>query len=179
MIRYYCRHDFLPILDSFCAENPAADAVVPHGHAAYACNEDRYDFHDPYFMTSSLHSLPPTGSYRNSVAFMDHFVGQEDVEFVTRFTIAGNTAINCADLNYFHLHCWCIHPYATGSRVFIFWAKKPLFLAGLDPINVKLCPPCTVVSTTRPAVKETGAFWHRFLLGALEGFKGSKEQVYG
>jgi len=92
---------FLNCLASEFANRPQADAIIPHGFASFALVEDRYDFHDPYFMTSRCMA------YRRNVleelgGFMSHFVGQEDVEFVIRFTMAGKKAEQCSSLEYYH-----------------------------------------------------------------------------
>lgn len=95
------QENFLEILDSIFENNPDADAVVPHGQASYALIDGRYDFHDPYFMTSRC------TAYRRNVlselgGFISDFVGQEDVEFVIRFLLAGKHSFNVSELGYFH-----------------------------------------------------------------------------
>lgn len=93
--------NFLESLETIFEKHPDADAIVPHGQASYAVMSGRYDFHDPYFMTSRC------SAYRRSVlaelgGFVSNFIGQEDVEFVIRFTIAGKKSRNTPELNYFH-----------------------------------------------------------------------------
>jgi len=93
--------DFLSKLVASFTANPDVDALVPHGRASYAVIDDRYDFHDPYFMTSRC------TAYRRTVlaelgGFVSNFIGQEDVEFVVRFTIAGKRSLNVPELHYFH-----------------------------------------------------------------------------
>lgn len=173
------QHDFLSILDAFCTNNPAVEAVVPHGHAAYACIKDHYDYHDPYFMTSRC------TAYRREVlqelfGFMDHFVGQEDVEFVTRFTIAGKTAVNCTNLNYFHPPLLVPNTRKPRAVGFSFLGLKkryswPVWI--LLILNCARHAPLMLLPGRR--MKEQGRFGVGFLLGVWEGFKGSKEQVYG
>jgi len=173
------QHDFLSILDAFCTNNPAVEAVVPHGHAAYACIKDHYDYHDPYFMTSRC------TAYRREVlqelfGFMDHFVGQEDVEFVTRFTIAGKTAVNCSKLNYFHPPLLVPNTRKPRAVGFSFFGLKkryswPVWI--LLILNCARHAPLMLLPGRR--MKEQGRFGVGFLLGVLDGFKGSKEQVYG
>lgn len=173
------QHDFLPILDSFCAENPAADAVIPHGHAVYACIEDRYDFHDPYFMTSRC------TAYQREVlqslgGFISNFVGQEDVEFVTRFTIAGKTAINCRELNYYHPPLLVPNTRKPRAVGFSFFGLKgrysfPVWLLLLA--NCARHAPLFLLPIRR--LKEQGRFGVGFLGGIIDGIRGRKEQVYG
>ena len=95
------QQDFLGIMASTFAMNHKADAVVPHGQASYALIGGRYDFHAPYFMTSRC------TAYRRRVlyelgGFISDFVGQEDVEFVVRFLLAGKHSLHAPQLGYFH-----------------------------------------------------------------------------
>lgn len=173
------QHDFLEQLDRLFAEHSGVDALIPHGHAAWSCREDRYAFHDPYFMTSRC------TAYRREVlqllgGFMSHFVGQEDVEFVTRFTIAGKTAINCAGLNYFHPPLLVPNtrkPRAVGFSFFRLKNRYSWPVWFLLMVNCARHAPLFLLPGRRQ--KEQGRFGIGFLLGALEGFRGSKEQVYG
>jgi len=173
------QHDFLSVLDSVCTENPAAAAVVPHGHAAFACMKDRYDFHDPYFMTSRC------TAYRREVlqelsGFMSHFVGQEDVEFVTRFTIAGKMAINCPTLNYYHPPLLVPNtrkPRAVGFSFFGLKGRYSLPIWLLLLANCARHAPLILLPVRR--CKEQGRFGIGFLGGVIDGIRGSKEQVYG
>ena len=173
------QHDFLSVLDSVCTNNPAVDAVVPHGHAAWSCREDRYDFHDPYFMTSRC------TAYRREVlqglgGFMSHFVGQEDVEFVTRFIIAGKTAINCLELNYYHPPLLVPNTRKPRAVGFSFYGlierySFPVWLLLLA--NCARHAPLLLLPVRR--YKEQGRFGIGFLGGIIDGISGSKEQVYG
>ncbi len=93
--------NFLGQLAAEFEGRPQVDAIIPHGFASFALVEDRYDFHDPYFMTSRCMA------YRRDVleelgGFMSHFVGQEDVEFVVRFNMANKEAEQCSALEYYH-----------------------------------------------------------------------------
>ncbi|HEX9079957.1 MAG TPA: glycosyltransferase family A protein, partial [Desulfuromonadaceae bacterium] len=95
------QEDFLALLDEGFRRHGGADAVVPHGHASFARIAGRYDYHDPYFMTSRC------TAYRRAVlaqlaGFMDHFVGQEDVEFVVRFLLSGRKSMASPRLDYYH-----------------------------------------------------------------------------
>jgi len=95
------QNNFLEILDSTFTTHTNADAVVPHGYASYALIGGRYDYHDAYFMTSRC------TAYRRNVlsalgGFISNFVGQEDVEFVIRFLIAGKQSLHAPLLSYFH-----------------------------------------------------------------------------
>lgn len=173
------QHDFLSILDSICTNNPAIDAVVPHGHAAYACIKDHYDFHDPYFMTSRCTAYRRE-SLQELSGFMGHFVGQEDVEFVTRFTIAGKTAINCSDLHYFHPPLLVPNtrkPRAVGFSFFGLKGRYSFLVWLLLLVNCARHAPLLFIPIRR--YKEQGRFGVGFLGGIIDGIRGSKEQVYG
>lgn len=93
--------DFLYHLEQSFIKHPDADALMPHGHASFAVWPGGYDFHDPHFPTSRC------TAYRRKVleqlgGFMSTFVGQEDVEFVIRFTLLGKKAVPLPSLVYFH-----------------------------------------------------------------------------
>jgi len=95
------QENFLETLASIFENAPDTDAVVPHGQASFALIDGQYDFHDPYFMTSRC------TAYRRNVlselgGFISHFVGQEDVEFVVRFLLAGKQSKIAQELDYFH-----------------------------------------------------------------------------
>lgn len=92
--------DFLSILvNEF--ETLGTDAIIPHGSASYCLVKGRYDFHDPYFPTNRCIA------YRREIlkelgGFVSEIIGQEDVEFLVRFTASGKTFYNSQKLNYLH-----------------------------------------------------------------------------
>lgn len=93
--------NFLYDLEQSFVTNFDADAVMPQGNASFAEWPGGYDFHDPFFPTSRC------TAYRRKVmqqlkGFISNFVGQEDVEFVIRFTLSGKKALPLSELNYFH-----------------------------------------------------------------------------
>lgn len=173
------QHDFLTLLDRIFLENPGADAVVPHGHASFSLLEDRYAFHDPYFMTSRC------TAYRLEVlrelgGFMEHFVGQEDVEFVTRFTIAGNVAIKTDTLHYYHPPLLVPNtrkPRAVGYSFFGLRGRYswPIWLLLL--LNCARHAPLFFLPIRR--CREQGRFGIGFLGGVFDALLGKKGQVYG
>lgn len=171
--------DFLATLDRSAADNPDADAFIPHGHAAWSCREDRYNFHDPYFMTSRC------TAYRRRVlvqlgGFMNHFVGQEDVEFVTRFTISGRKAVRCDKLNYYHPPLLVPNTRKPRSVGYSFFGLKgryslPVWLLLLA--NCARHAPQLLLPARR--YREQGRFGFGFLCGILDAMRGKGEQVYG
>lgn len=173
------QQDFLEQLEKLFMEHPAIDALVPHGHAAWACREDRYDFHDPYFMTSRC------TAYRRQVlqelgGFMSYFVGQEDVEFVTRFSIAGKISRVSPELDYFHPPLLVPNTRKPRAVGFSFYGLKgryswPVWLLLLA--NCARHAPLILLPGRR--FKEQGRFGIGFLLGVLDGIRGNKGQVYG
>lgn len=173
------QHDFLSRLDDLFSAHPHADAIVPHGHAAYACLDDHYDFHDPYFMTSRC------TAYRRLVlqqlgGFMDAFVGQEDVEFVTRFTIAGKTSINSDQLHYYHPPLLVPNtrkPRAVGFSFYGLKLRYSRLIWMLLLLNCARHAPLLLFPSRK--CREQGRFGFGFLLGIIDGWQGKKGQVYG
>lgn len=95
------QNDFLTRLVKEFAEHPEADALLPMGQAVFCEWPSGYDFHDPHFPTSRC------TVYRRQVlaelgGFINSFVGQEDVEFVLRFTLSNKKALPLSQLIYFH-----------------------------------------------------------------------------
>ncbi len=173
------QQDFLSTLELLFRKNPHADALVPHGHASFSCRQDRYAFHDPYFMTSRC------TAYRRTVlqklgGFMSHFVGQEDVEFVTRFTIADKKAVTTDALHYYHpplLVPDTRKPRAVGFSFFGLMGRYPFPIWLLLLANCARHAPLWLVPVRR--FREQGRFGIGFLHGVIDGILGSKEQVYG
>lgn len=173
------QHDFLSILDQTFANNSRIDAIVPHGHAAYSCCEDHYSFHDPYFMTSRC------TAYRRDVlqklgGFMNSFVGQEDVEFVTRFTIAGKLSANTDTLNYYHPPLLVPNtrkPRAVGFSFYGLKGRYSLLIWLLLLANCARHAPLLLLPMRR--YREQGRFGIGFIGGVMDGMLGKKGQVYG
>jgi len=93
--------DFLSHLLDVFDRCPEVDAIVPRGRASYALVEGKYDYHEPFFMTSRCMA------YRRAVledlgGFVAEIIGQEDVEFVVRFFMEGRRSMNGDNLEYFH-----------------------------------------------------------------------------
>ncbi len=95
------QENFLETLLALGEANPAADAFTPRGGASYSLIRGRYAHHDDYFMTSRFMAYRRT-TLAELGGFVDDFVGQEDVEFVIRFHMAGKKGVNCPELGYFH-----------------------------------------------------------------------------
>ena len=93
-------HDFLDLLiEEFNSSN--ADGIMPHGSASYCLVDGKYSFHDPYFPTNRCMA------YKREVlielgGFVSEIIGQEDVEFVVRFTAAEKRLHRSNVLNYMH-----------------------------------------------------------------------------
>lgn len=166
------------LLDTFEKEGEA-DAIVPHGRASYAVVEGRYDYHDPYFMTSRC-----TAYRRKSVAdlggFMAHFVGQEDVEFVVRFSMAGKRVINAPQLEYYHPPLLVPNfrkPQAVGFSFARLRSRYPFLVWLLVVLNCARHAPFYLLPVRR--YREMGRFGIGFLAGVLlslfkkEGFQYS------
>ena len=169
--------DFLKTLEDIFGRNSQTDAVVPHGHASYAQIAGRYDYHEPYFMTSRC------TAYRRKVlaelgGFVSDFVGQEDVEFVVRFLLAGKCSINAPELNYFHppLLISNFHkPKAVGFSFYRLKDRYPVLLWVLILLNCSRHAPLYLLPIRR--CRELGRFGIGFLTGVFaslfkkEGFQ--------
>jgi len=169
---------FLTRLHAEFAAKQHLDALVPHGFASFALVEDRYDFHDPYFMTSRCMA------YRRSVlvelqGFMSGFVGQEDVEFVIRFTMAGKNAENCSALEYYHpplLVPNANKAMAVGASFCQLKGRYPLLLWLLVLFNCCRHAPLMVFSKRQ--YQEMGRFGWGFLKGVFNCLLGRKDFKY-
>jgi len=171
--------NFISKLVDVFESNPEADALVPHGSAAYSLIDGRYDFHDPYFMTSRC------TAYRRSVlaelgGFVSDFIGQEDVEFVVRFTIAGKKSRNIPELNFFHPPLMVPNfrkPMAVGYSFSMLKSRYPMLLWLLVVLNCARHAPLYLLPVRR--FREMGRFGIGFLTGVVtalfkkEGFKYS------
>ena len=171
------QRDFLALLDERFAHEAGPDAVIPHGHASYALIRGRYGFHDPYFMTSRC------TAYRRDVlaelgGFMAHFVGQEDVEFVIRFLMAGKRSEHVADLNYFHPPLLVPNfrkPKSVGHSFYGLRTKYPFVTWLIVILNCSRQAPLYLLPVRR--YREMGRFGIGFFAGVLvslfkkEGFQ--------
>jgi GT2 family glycosyltransferase len=161
------QRDFLKVLDNRFGQNAGLDAVIPHGHASFALIRGRYGFHDPYFMTSRC------TAYRRDVlvelkGFMDHFIGQEDVEFVIRFLMAGKHSENVADLNYFHPPLLVPNfrkPRSVGHSFYGLRSKYPLATWLIVIFNCSRQAPLYLLPIRR--CREMGRFGIGFFAGVL------------
>ena len=172
------REDFLTTLLATGEANPGADAFVPHGAASFALIEGRYDHHDPYFMTSRCMA------YRRIVlaelgGFIDDFVGQEDVEFIMRFHMAGKRAIICPALEYYHpplLVPTFRKPRAVGASFYGLRRRYPVCIWLLMLINCARHAPLYLLPGRRN--REMGRFGLGFLCGIYDGIRGRLSQGY-
>lgn len=171
--------DFLQILDDKFRQNSTVDAVVPHGNAAFSIIDGHYDFHDSYFMTSRC------TAYRREVlmelgGFMSHFVGQEDVEFVIRFLMAGKRSLNVPELDYFHPPLLVPNfrkPKAVGHSFYLLKSRYPLLVWLIAILNCSRHAPLYLLPVRK--FREMGRFGLGFLAGVVasvfkrEGFRYS------
>jgi glycosyltransferase involved in cell wall biosynthesis len=173
------QQDFLDRLEQTFAKNPAIDAVVPHGQSSYGLLKGKYDFHDSYFMTSRC------TAYRRTVlaelgGFIDDFIGQEDVEYVVRFLMAGKQALNVPELEYYHPPLLVGNfrkPMAVGQSFFRVRKRYPFLIWMLLLLNCSRHAPLYLMPWGR--FREMGRFGLGFLLGVLAGMCGKKGLQYG
>jgi len=169
---------FLERMLEVFATNRETAAVVPFGQASFSFVGDRYAFHDPYFMTSRC------TAYRRQVlaelsGFVDEFVGQEDVEYVVRFTLAGKVSKVAPELEYFHPPLTVTNlrkPMAVGYSFFLLKNRYPLFFWILLLLNCARHAPLIILPGRRN--REMGRFGFGFLRGVIDGFRGVNEQGY-
>lgn len=172
--------DFLSGVEKAFVAQPGADALMPLGRASFAEWPSGYDFHDPFFPTSRC------TAYRRGVleglgGFMSSFVGQEDVEFVLRFTLAGKKAIPVSSLSYFHpplLVSNLKKPAAVGvsfARLRGRYSTLMLWLAALN------CSRHTVMLLSpKRQHREMGRFGLGFITGFLNAwFRPETKAHYG
>ena len=161
------QQDFLQVLCDRFTAHPGIDALVPHGQASFSLIEGRYDYHEPFFMTSRC------TAYRRSVlaelgGFIDLFIGQEDVEFVIRFLLAGRRSLDVAELGYFHpplLVGNLRKPMAVGQSFSRLRKRYPLLLWLLVLANCGRHAPLYLLPGRRN--REMGRFGIGFLAGVL------------
>lgn len=159
--------DFLKKLELLFEEDSMTDAIVPRGRAAFSLVCDRYAFHDPFFMTSRC------CAYRRSVlselgGFMSDFVGQEDVEFVIRFLLAGKRALNAPQMEYFHPPLLVPNlrkPQAVGSSFYGLRRRYPFVIWLLVILNCCRHAPLYLLPVRR--FREMGRFGLGFLMGVV------------
>jgi glycosyltransferase involved in cell wall biosynthesis len=170
--------DFLARLVAEFSDRSDIDAIVPHGFASFALIEGRYDYHDPFFMTSRCMA------YRRSVleelaGFMAGFVGQEDVEFVMRFSMAGKRAECCGDLEYYHpplLMPSISKAKAVGASFCQLRGRYPLPIWLLTLANCSRHAPFALMPGRR--MSEMGRFGWGFLQGVWACMTGKREFRY-
>ncbi|WP_367618950.1 glycosyltransferase [Pelotalea chapellei] len=171
------QQNFLEVLDEMFNHNSTVDAIVPHGHAAYSL-VNGYDFHDSYFMTSRC------TAYRRKVlielgGFMNHFVGQEDVEFVIRFLMAGKISMNVAKLNYFHPPLLVPNfrkPKAVGHSFYLLKSKYPMPIWTIALLNCSRHAPLYLLPIRR--YREMGRFGIGFIAGVLSSLGRQEDFGY-
>lgn len=161
------QNDFLDTLVASFISHPDISAIMPHGEASYALINDRYDFHDPFFMTSRC------TAYRREVlrrlgGFMSSFIGQEDVEFVIRFLAAGFQSAAVPELRYRHpplIVPNLTKPMAVGSSFYAIRKRYPLLIWLLAIINCSRHFPLIVAPSRK--LREMGRFGLGFFWGIL------------
>lgn len=171
--------DFLRTVCELFAAHPAVDALVPRGQASFAVIDGKYDYHEPYFMTSRC------TAYRRRVlcdlgAFVDQFIGQEDVEFVIRFLLSGRKSLNCPELNYYHPPLLVGNfrkPMAVGQSFFQLHQRYPFFLWLLVLLNCSRHAPLYLLPGRKN--REMGRFGLGFMAGVIASLFKKKGFQYG
>ncbi len=173
------QHDFLARLEEAFMDSPGIDAIVPRGAASFALITGKYDFHEQFFMTSRC------TAYRRSVlaelgGFVNDFIGQEDVEYVIRFTMAGKNSLNVPELSYYHPPLLVGNfrkPMAVGQSFFRVRRRYPVLIWLLVLLNCSRHAPLYLLPWGR--FREMGRFGLGFLFGVISGLCGKKDVRYG
>jgi len=172
--------DFLSGVEQAFSANPVADALMPLGRSSFAEWPSGYDFHDPYFPTSRC------TAYRRRVleelgGFMSSFVGQEDVEFVLRFTLAGKKAIPVSSLSYFHPPLLVPNkkkPAAVGVSFARLRGRYSTLMLWLAALNCSRHAP--LLLSSRRQHREMGRFGLGFFTGFINAwFRPETKAHYG
>lgn len=171
--------NFLATLERIFQDNAEIDAVAPQGNSSYGLIKGKYDFHDPYFMTSRC------TAYRRTVlaelgGFIDDFIGQEDVEFVVRFLMSEKRALNVPGLEYYHPPLLVGNfrkPMAVGQSFFRVRKRYPFLIWILLLINCSRHAPLYLIPWGR--FREMGRFGLGFMFGVISGLCGKKGLKYG
>jgi GT2 family glycosyltransferase len=172
------RDDFLAVLENLGASHPETAAFIPHGAASFALMDGRYDHHDDYFMTSRCMAYRRT-ALAELAGFIDDFVGQEDVEFVMRFHMAGKQAIRCPTLEYRHPPLLVPNfrkPRAVGSSFYRLRQRYPLFIWLLMLLNCSRHAPLYFLPGRKR--REMGRFGIGFLGGIGDGMLRTEGHGY-
>lgn len=171
---------FLTGLEQAFKQHPEAEALMPRGNASFAEWPSGYDFHDPHFPTSRC------TAYRCSVlaelgGFMSSFVGQEDVEFVLRFTLQGKKTVALPELTYFHppLMIPNVHkPAAVGVSFARLRGRYSTLMLWLAALNCSRHAP--LLCSWKRQHREMGRFGIGFFRGFVKGwFKPQSKAHYG
>lgn len=94
------QNDFLTKLIKNFKDNDS-EGIIPLGIASYCLVKGKYQYHDRFFPANKCTAL------RKSVlkelgGYMDEIIGQEDVEFYMRYSLAGKKFMKSTELEYFH-----------------------------------------------------------------------------
>jgi len=124
-------------------------------------------------------------AYRRSIlaelgGFVDGFIGQEDVEFVVRFYMAGKKSLNSCNLEYYHPPLLVNNlrkPMAVGQSFYGVKNRYPLLVWLLLLVNCSRHAPLYLIPWGR--FREMGRFGFGFLLGVVSGLFNRKGMQYG
>jgi hypothetical protein len=111
--------------------------------------------------------------------FISNFVGQEDVEFVTRFNIAGKMSMNSDVLHYCHPPLLVPNtrkPRSVGYSFFRLKCRYSWPVWSLLLLNCARHAPLILLPIRK--YREQGRFGLGFLSGIWDGICGRNEQVY-
>lgn len=123
------QNDFLSnLIEEF--DSSHADAVIPRGGASLFMLQGKYGFHEPYFPANKCMAYRKETLARLA-GFVSEIIGQEDVEFVVRFTAAEKIFHASEKLCYYHPPLFFNNPgkaIAVGYSFFNLRKRYPLIV---------------------------------------------------
>jgi glycosyltransferase involved in cell wall biosynthesis len=183
------QRDFLSTLIAEFKES-GADAIVPKGEAVFNLIKGRYGYHEPYYPTSRCMAWR-ADVLRALGGFVSDITGQEDVEFVIRYTASGRGFYYSEKLRYMHPPLIVDnlkkgravgasfaalrrrYPFAVWAMMIINSARyMPLLLIPPLPSSLLPLPPVSLPVITKWRMQ--GRFSLGFALGVIDGFAGKR-----
>jgi len=171
-------NNFLEKTLGILEENPTCDAVIPTGNASWYLIEGRYGYHDKHFMTNRCMI------FRRSVmkelgGLISDVIGQEDVEFFFRFTLAGKRACIANELHYYHPPLLVPNTNkakAVGASFFQLKGRYSFPVWLLVLVNCSRHAPFLLLPPRH--LKEMGRFGWGFMLGVWDCVLGKRDFRY-
>jgi len=161
------------LVDIFCKKQ--CDGIMPFGQASFCVVKKRYQYHDPYYPTNRCMAYTRE-TLRELKGFKSTIIGQEDVEFALRLTLAGKNIIKERRLEYLHPPL-IQHNFSKSASVGLSYynlrKSYPFIIWVLFLINGCRFLPYGLLAFKSKFLNQF-KFSTGFLLGIIYGFKGKK-----